>query len=53
MTRIASLLLLVRIAVGLGFLTLAGCGTNPSVTPYVDGDAGRNLYIGVELEWKI
>lgn len=53
MTRIVSLWWCARIVVGLGFLILAGCGSQPTITPYVDGDAGRNLYFGVQLEWKL
>jgi hypothetical protein len=37
----------------LSLLLVAGCGVNPKVTPYVDGDAGRSLYLGVQVEWKI
>lgn len=35
----------------LPLLFLSGCGTM-SVAPYVDGDAGRDLYVGVQIEWK-
>jgi hypothetical protein len=34
-------------------LLVAGCGTQPKVSPYVDGDAGKSLYLGVKLEWQL
>lgn len=34
-------------------VALSGCGTQPKVSPYVDGDAGKSLYLGVKLEWQL